>query len=82
MISQIGASCQIREWEPATENKESEVLGTLLDRGWWVYGTVQSTPVADPSGIYYIPDSKPRCGCHHDDQYADGTYGGCLEGVV
>ena len=32
MISQIGANCQIREWEPATENKESEVLGTLLDR--------------------------------------------------
>lgn len=38
--------------------------------------------MAGPSGIYYIPDSKPRCGCHHDDQYADGTYGGYLEGVV
>ena len=32
VISQIVASCQIREWEPTTENKESEVLGTLLDR--------------------------------------------------
>ena len=82
MISQIGASCQIREWEPATENKESEVLGTLLDRGWWAYGTVQSTPVTDPSGIYCGPDPKPRCCRHHDGQYANRTYGGYLEGLV
>ena len=39
-------------------------------------------PVADSSCIYYIPNPQPRCGCHRDGQYADRTYGGCLEGVV
>ena len=43
---------------------------------------MQGTPVADPSGIYYVPDSQPWCSRHHDGQYADRTYGGYLEGVV
>ena len=43
---------------------------------------MQGDPVADPSGIYYVPDSQPWCSRHHDGQYADRTYGGCLEGVV
>ena len=38
--------------------------------------------------MFYVPIygaivyNYRRCGCHHDGQYADRTYGGCLEGVV